>query len=104
MLFLIGMDKQAHLLMPLLTCECARCRQPTQWQLWQEQEKASLFFIPVWRFTADYVLLCEACGDNFKLPRAFGKSLLDEANRTDEAHRQIESLIGAHQSRSRIRP
>lgn len=104
MLFLIGMDKQAEFLMPLLTCHCHRCGRDTQWQLWKEVEKASLFFIKIWTFTPDYLLVCEECRDNLKLPRDLGKAMLEVDNRDDAAHQQMEALIADHQSRSRVRP
>ncbi|MCL1036050.1 zinc ribbon domain-containing protein [Shewanella submarina] len=104
MLFIIGMDKQHEHLMPLLETHCHRCGEVTQWHLWKEIEKASLFFIPVWRFAPDYLLVCEQCHDPVKLPREFGKALLEVGNHNDANQAELEALIDKEQHRSRIRP
>ena len=90
--------------MPLLETHCHRCDDTTQWHLWKETEKASLFLIPVWRFPPDYLVVCEQCNDQVKLPRALGRALLDADNRNDHNQSELEKIIEAEQNRSRIRP
>ena len=80
-----------------MTCHCLRCGETLQWSLYKETEQASLFFIPVWRFTADYLLVCDRCQDSVKLPRALGKQLLVVESRGQDLHDAVEALVVEHQ-------
>lgn len=97
MLFLVGMDKKYELLVPLMTCHCLRCGEDKQWRLYKETEWASLFFIPVWRFTPDYLLVCDTCQDAVKLPRILGKQLVAIDSLGQDFQDAIEALVVEHQ-------
>ncbi|GIU32740.1 zinc-ribbon domain-containing protein [Shewanella schlegeliana] len=106
MLFLIGMDKKYELIEPSITCNCLCCEQETSWRLYKETEWASLFFIPVWRFTPDYLLVCELCRYEVKLARPLGRQLAlsgsyDQDLYCSILHSKVEALVAEHQGANR---
>ncbi|ABZ78038.1 hypothetical protein Shal_3493 [Shewanella halifaxensis HAW-EB4] len=70
--------------------------------MYKETEWASLFFIPVWRFTPDYLLVCELCQYEVKLARPLGKKLAlsescDQALHRSILHSKVEAFVAEHQ-------
>ncbi|MFT5704842.1 MAG: hypothetical protein ACI8SK_000795 [Shewanella sp.] len=97
MFFLAGMDKKYELIEPPISCYCSFCAVRRDWLLYKETEFASLFFITIWHFTADYLLVCGSCQYPIKLPRPLGMQLsLDESNKQD-LHDKVVTFVAEHQ-------
>ncbi|WP_394389448.1 hypothetical protein [Shewanella woodyi] len=97
MFFLAGMDKKYEPIEPPMSCHCSFCGVNREWVLYKETELASLFFITIWRFTPDYLLVCGSCQYPMKLPRELGKQLALDNSQITAKQDELASLVAEHQ-------
>ncbi len=57
---------------------CGICKQPNKMQLHEVSSWFTLFFIPIFKITSEYFLVCPACKANRKIPKKEAKALIAE--------------------------
>lgn len=50
--------------------ECPNCRRATQWDVYDIEKRATVYFVPVWKYSSQRVVLCSGCGAGAEMSTA----------------------------------
>jgi len=50
--------------------ECPNCRRATQWDVYDIEKRATVYFVPVWKYASQRVVLCSGCGAGAEMSTA----------------------------------
>jgi pyruvate-formate lyase-activating enzyme len=67
MLFIFGWGGQSKVLGDGYTLMCPNCHNARSWRVVKTNKKVSLFFVPVVKWDAKYLMVCPVCSAGFEL-------------------------------------
>jgi hypothetical protein len=50
--------------------ECPLCKRVTSWGLWKFTKRATLYWVPVFPYSSQHVMMCSSCGGGKELSRS----------------------------------
>lgn len=95
MFVIFGWEKTVKPLETLLTTDCRRCQNHARWNIWQQTEWVSLFFIRLLPFKSRYYLACGICSDAVELSEKTCKRARNHRRLSPAKSRDVyDQLIG----------
>ncbi len=93
MFIIFGWKKTTKPLESLLTTDCHRCHNRSKWNIRQETEWVSLFFIRLFPFKNKYRLACEICGDSVLLAEKTCQQIRNHQKHSQAKNQQVYNRL-----------